>query len=70
MAKNKVVFNSNTLIDLTDTTATAADVETGKYFYTNAGVRTQGTLSFSTIYTGGTTPDASLGVNGDIYLQV
>lgn len=31
--------------DVSDTTATAADVFTGKYFYTSAGVRTQGTNS-------------------------
>lgn len=31
--------------DVTDTTATASDVATGKYFYTAAGVRTQGTNS-------------------------
>lgn len=29
--------------DVTDTTAAASDVATGKYFYTAAGVRTQGT---------------------------
>ena len=31
--------------DVTDTTATASDVATGKYFYTSAGVKTQGTNS-------------------------
>ncbi len=31
--------------DVTDTTAAAADVATGKYFYTAEGVRTQGTAS-------------------------
>lgn len=31
--------------DVTDTTAAASDVATGKYFYTAAGVRTQGTNS-------------------------
>ena len=31
--------------DVTDTTATASDVATGTYFYTAAGVRTQGTSS-------------------------
>lgn len=31
--------------DVSDTTAAAADVATGKYFYTAAGVRTQGTNS-------------------------
>ena len=32
-------------VDVTDTTAAAADVASGKYFYTAAGVRTQGTNS-------------------------
>ena len=31
--------------DVTDTTAAAADVATGKYFYTAAGVRTEGTAT-------------------------
>lgn len=31
--------------DVSDTTAAASDVATGKYFYTAAGVRTQGTSS-------------------------
>lgn len=34
-----------TFTEVTDTTATAADVATGKYFYDAAGVRTQGTNS-------------------------
>lgn len=32
-------------VDVTDTTAAASDVASGKYFYTAAGVRTQGTAS-------------------------
>ena len=34
--------------DVTDTTAAAADVASGKYFYTSGGVRTQGTASGGT----------------------
>lgn len=34
-----------TFTDVTDTTAVAADVASGKYFYTSAGTRTQGTAS-------------------------
>ena len=34
-----------TFTDVTDTTAAAADVAAGKYFYTSAGVRTAGTNS-------------------------
>ena len=34
-----------TFTEITDTTAAAGDVASGKYFYTSAGVRTQGTSS-------------------------
>lgn len=34
-----------TFTDMTDTTAAASDVASGKYFYTAAGVKTQGTNS-------------------------
>lgn len=42
MAKNKVVYGGETLIDLTDTTATAADVAAGAVFYDAGGNRTVG----------------------------
>lgn len=45
MAINQVKYGNTTLIDLTDTTATASDVVNTKYFYTNAGVRTQGGIA-------------------------
>jgi hypothetical protein len=59
-----------TFTDVSDTTATAADVASGKLFCVAAGTITTGTLAFSTIHTGSSTPSSSLGVNGDIYLQV
>ena len=44
---NKVVLGSETLIDLTDTTATADKVLSGYYFYNVAGVKTEGTAGAS-----------------------
>lgn len=46
MANNKVQLADGTiLIDITDTTAVAEDVISGKYFYNAAGVKTEGTAS-------------------------
>lgn len=55
--------------DTTDANATATDIATGKTAYVNS-VKLTGTLAFSTIHTGSSAPSSSLGVNGDIYLQV
>lgn len=41
----KSTSGTATFYDVSDTTATAGDVASGKYFYTSAGVRTQGTSS-------------------------
>lgn len=46
---NKVVYDNNTLIDITDTTATASDVVNGKSFYLASGQRTTGTANYMPI---------------------
>ena len=46
MAINKVIYGQDTLIDITDTTASASDVAQGEVFYNNAGVRTVGTGNY------------------------
>lgn len=71
MAKNKVIFNGQTIIDLsTDTVSSASDIASGKVGHLRDGTVVTGTLAFSTIYTGSSAPSSSTGVNGDIYLQV
>ena len=42
---NKVVLGSETLIDITDTTATASDVAQGRYFYLASGQKVAGSAS-------------------------
>ena len=46
MANNKVVYGNTTIMDITDTTAEAADVAAGKVFYANSGVRSVGTGNY------------------------
>lgn len=66
--------------DVTDTTAAASDVASGKYFYTSAGVLTQGTSSgggggasnivmgtFTTGSTGGSTGSVTIPYTGSGY---
>ncbi len=70
MANNKVQLEDGTvLIDLTDTTAIASDVISGKCFYNASGEKIMGSLIIQYYYTGSEEPSVSLGNNGDIYLQ-
>lgn len=50
MAVSTVKLNNVVLMTVADTTAVASDVEHGKYFYTAAGVKTEGTNGAYTDY--------------------
>ena len=69
---NKVLTEHSTLvINTSDATATESDVLSGKTFYAN-NEKKSGNLIFSNVYTVSTSedPDASLGIDGDLYLVV
>ena len=54
--------------DTTDATAGAGQILSGYSAYSN-GAKLDGSLVIQHYYTGSDAPDASLGVDGDIYLQ-
>ena len=57
MANNKVVYGDTTIMDITDTTATASDVANGQVFYDRGGVRTVGTGNYMDKVTNPTADD-------------
>lgn len=54
MAYNKVVYDGQTLIDLTQDDVQASDVRNGVYFHSADGVRSQGTLASTSVPTADT----------------
>lgn len=64
--KNKVVYDGNVLIDLTQDTAVATDVASGRYFHLATGERVQGTstLDADTSDANATASDMRLGKTG------
>ena len=63
--KNKVVYGTEVLIDLTSDTATAADVINSKYFHLKTGQRVQGTCTYNAD-TSDATADASEILSGEV----
>lgn len=64
---------SASFVEVSDTTATAADVAQGKYFYTANGVKMAGTGEGGggegPVYSGTSAPDSSIGQDEDLYIQ-
>lgn len=68
--KNKVIYDGNTLIDLTADTVTPESLLSGVTAHDASGATITGTVAIQHYYTGTTDPPASLGEDGDIYLKV
>lgn len=67
--KNKVIYGNQTLIDLSSDTVTASSLLSGETAHDRSGAPITGTVVIQHYYTGSSAPSASLGQNGDIYLQ-
>lgn len=70
MAVSKIVYDGRALIDLTADTVTADALLSGTTAHDKAGNVVTGALTLATVYTGSGAPDASLGADGDIYLDL
>ena len=62
MAISKIIFNGDTQMDITDTTAIAGDVAQGVFFYGADGVKREGTGEGG----GGTTPEITITTDGAV----
>ena len=62
---NKVVYDGNTLIDISDTTATPENVKSGEVFYDASGTRSVGTANYVEPYVAG--DSLRLGNNNSAY---
>ena len=67
--KNKVIYGTTVLVDLTDATATADKIVSGYTAYGASGAKLTGSVVIQHYYTGSSDPASSLGVDGDIYLK-
>lgn len=66
-AINKVIYGGNTLMDITDTTATESDVVSGEIFYLANGTRGVGTANYISTETDPTVPSWAKAQNPPTY---
>ena len=69
MGVNYLTYFGTTKFDLRSDTVTANSLLSGVTAHDAAGDSITGTVTIQTYYTGSSAPSASLGENGDIYLQ-
>lgn len=70
MAVNKIIYNAQVLIDLTNDTVAADKLLSGVTAHDKSGNQVVGNVAFATVYTGSGEPSSSTGSNGDIYLDL
>lgn len=70
MGVSKVVYGSDSLIDLTGDTVTDSALLSGYTAHDKAGDLITGSLTIQTVYTGSGEPSSSLGSDGDLYLDM
>lgn len=66
---NKVVFGNTTVMDISDTTATANKVLTGEYFYLATGEKVQGSCSYDSDTTDADATAAEILLNKTAYVN-
>lgn len=69
MPVNKVIYGTETLVDLTSDTVTTNTLLAGTTAHAKDGSAITGAVEFSKIYTGTEEPSNSLGNDGDLYLK-
>ncbi len=70
MAVNKIIYNAQVLIDLTNDTVAADNLLAGVTAHDKSGNQVTGNVTFGTVYTGSGEPASSVGTDGDIYLDL
>lgn len=70
MAINKVIYGTQTLLDLTEDTVTADNLQSGVTAHSKSGDSITGTLVVKVVRTSSTEPSSSDGDDGDIWLVI
>ena len=70
MAVNHVIINGETVVDLRGDTVSADKLLSSATAHDKTGAAITGTVTFATVYTGSGAPSASIGSDGDIYLDL